>query len=83
MHTMQRSPVKTEAASLEFMEFMRQKVKHMIPDHVLNMDQSPIPFTFHLKCTWMKREEKILKDPHLRIHMGHEKGNAGSYLHNE
>ena len=34
------------------MEFMRCKVSSMNPDHVINMDQTPFPFTFHLNCTW-------------------------------
>ncbi len=24
----------------------------MDPDHVINMGQTPIPFTFHYNCTW-------------------------------
>ncbi len=27
----------------------------MNPDHVLNMDQTPIPFTFHANRTWSKK----------------------------
>ena len=37
------------------MEYMRQKVEHMCPDHVLNMDQTPIPFSFHSKRTWSEK----------------------------
>ncbi len=36
-----------EAASYEFIEYMRCKVSQMCPDHVLNMDQMPIPLSFH------------------------------------
>ena len=34
------------------MEFMRNKVGGMNPDHVINMDQTPIPFTFLLNFAW-------------------------------
>ena len=44
--------METEDAALKFMEFMRGKVANMNLDHVLNMDQTPIPFMFHAKCTW-------------------------------
>ena len=37
------------------MEIMRQKVQNMSPDHVLNMDQTPIPFTFHANRTWSEK----------------------------
>ncbi len=50
-HTAQRSPVETETPSNEFMEYMRQKVENMNPDHVVNMDQTPISFTFHSNHT--------------------------------
>ena len=46
-HVAQKSHHETEAASIEFMEFMRQKVANMNPDHVINMDQTPIPFSYH------------------------------------
>ena len=34
---------------------MRQKVQNMNPDHVLNMEQTPIPFTYHANCTWSEK----------------------------
>ena len=51
-HVSQKCHMETEDAALDFMEFMRRKVENMNPDHVLNMDQTPIPFTFHAKRTW-------------------------------
>ena len=53
-HTAQKKPEETKAAASEFMEYMRRKVEKMCPDHVLNMDQTPIPFSFHSKRTWEK-----------------------------
>jgi len=55
--------METEDAALDFMEFMRRKVENMNPDHVLNMDQTPIPFTFHAKRTW---ETKGVRTVHVR-----------------
>ena len=42
-------------ASHEFMEFIRRRVTHMHPDHVLNMEKMPILFLFHSKCTWSEK----------------------------
>ncbi len=49
-----KKPEETKAVASEFMEYMRRKVENMCPDHVLNMDQTPIPFSFHSKRTWEK-----------------------------
>ena len=54
-HVAQKSHHETEAASIEFMEFMRRKVANMNPDHVINMDQTPIPFLYHNNRTWNKK----------------------------
>ena len=62
-HVAQANNKMSEAASREFMEFMRQKVQNMNPDHVLNMDQTPIPFTFHANRTW---SEKGMHTIHIR-----------------
>ena len=62
-HVAQANNKMSEAASREFMEFMRQKVQNMNPDHVLNMDQTPIPFTFHANRTW---SEKGMRTIHIR-----------------
>ncbi len=62
-HTAQQSPKVMEQAARDFMALMRQKVAHMNPDHVLNMDQTPIPFSYHNKRTW---DEKGVKTVHTR-----------------
>ena len=59
-HTAQQSPKVMEQAARDFMELMRQKVAHMNPDHVLNMDQTPIPFSYHNKRTWDKKGVKTV-----------------------
>ena len=60
-HTTQQSPKVMEQAARDFMELMQQKVAQMNPDHVLNMDQMPILFSYHNKCTW---DEKGVKTVH-------------------
>ena len=67
---------KTEAASLEIMEFMRWKVSDMNPDHVVNMDQMPIPFTFHSNCTWDKNG---LRTVHVRSSAGRPLERVGGH----
>ena len=51
-HIAQKSHKEMEGAACDFMKLMRQKVANMNPDHVLNMDQAPIHFSYHFKCTW-------------------------------
>ncbi len=53
-HTAQKNG-KMEGASHKFIEYIRRKVSQMFPDHILNMDQMPIPFLFHSKCIWLKK----------------------------
>ncbi len=48
-HVTQRDPKEMETMAQEFMSLMRHKVANMNPDHVLNMDQTPIPFSYHNK----------------------------------
>ena len=79
-HVLQKSNVETEDTALEFMEFMRCKVANMNPDHVLNIDQTPIPFTFHAKCTW---ETKGMQTVHVHGSTSEKKGNTRSHCHNE
>ena len=62
-HTARKFCREMEAAAHDFMELMRHKVANMNPDHVLNMDQMPIPFSYHNKHTW---EEKGVKTVHTR-----------------
>ena len=56
-HTAQHSPKGIEQVARDFIELMRQKFAHMNPDHVLNMDQMPIPFLYHNKYTCVMRKE--------------------------
>ena len=60
-HTTQKCHKEMEAASRDFMELMWQKVANMNTDHVLNMDQMPIPFSYYNKHNW---EEKGMKTVH-------------------
>ena len=39
---------------------MQQKVVNINPDHVLNMDQMPIPFFYHNKNTWDEKGVKMV-----------------------
>ena len=39
---------------------MRQKVLGMNPDDVINMDQTPIPYTFMSNCTLEKKGTKTI-----------------------
>ncbi len=48
-HVAQRDSKEMESLAQEFMSLMRHKVANMNPDHVLNMDQTPIPFSYHNK----------------------------------
>ncbi len=54
-HTAQKCHKEMEAASRDFIELMWNKVANMNPDHLLNRDHMPIPFSYHKKFTW---EEK-------------------------
>ena len=54
-HVAQRDPKEMESVAQEFMSLMRHKDANMNLDHVLNMDQTPIPFSYH-KQTNVGRE---------------------------
>jgi hypothetical protein len=43
-HVAQKNFKETELVAKAFMEVVRARVKHMLPDAVANMDQTPIPF---------------------------------------
>ncbi len=60
-NTTQKCHKEMETAARDFMKLMRHKVANMNPDHLLNMDQTPILFSYGNKCTW---EEKGLKIVH-------------------
>ena len=48
----------------------------MNPDHVVNMDQMPIPFTFHSNRTW---DKKGLRTVHVRLSAGRSLGRVGGH----
>ena len=58
-HTAQKFHKELEAVARDFIELMQHTVANMIPDHVLNMDQMPIPFSYHDRCTWVEEGVKM------------------------
>ena len=48
-HKAQRDPREVEREALEFLDYIRPRMvdgsRH--PDYIINMDQTPIPFSFH------------------------------------
>jgi hypothetical protein len=59
-HTAQKSHHETETESQHFIEMMRDKVADMDPALILNMDQTPIPFSFHAAKTLEKKGTKTI-----------------------
>ncbi len=53
-HVAQKSHQETEAEAKNFVAVMRDKVSYLDPDHIINMDQTPIPFSFHSSRTLEK-----------------------------
>ena len=60
-HTAQKHFTEMEDNTKDFIVMMRVKVQERNPNNILNMDQMPIPFSYHDKCTW---EEKGVKMVH-------------------
>jgi len=56
----QKDHRETEEESAHFVDFMRQKVSGMDPDDVLNMDQTPIPYSFPSSRTLEKKGTKTI-----------------------
>ena len=52
-HESQRDPCETAAEALDYMQHVRVKLAqpNRHSDYSINMDQTPIPFTFNSKCT--------------------------------
>jgi hypothetical protein len=50
-HVAQKNYKDTEEDALQFIVMMREKVALMDPDDVLNMDQTPIPYSYHTSRT--------------------------------
>ena len=59
-HVAQKNHKETEEESSHFVALMRQKVSGMNPDDVINMDWTPIPFTFPPNQTWEKKSTKTI-----------------------
>ena len=62
-HVAQKDHHETLQKSLHFISMMHHKVAGMDPVDVLNMDQTPIPFSYHANCTL---ERKGTKTIHIR-----------------
>ena len=60
MHTAQKDHHETEEESRHFIEMMRDKVADKDPALILNMDQTPIPFSFHATKTMEKKGTKTI-----------------------
>ncbi len=56
-HIAQKGHVETEAA----MEYTRHKVANMNPDHVINMDQTPIRCSYRKNCTRSKKGQRRIR----------------------
>ena len=52
-HESQRDPRETATEALDYMQHIRVKLAqpNRHADYIINMDQTPIPFTFNSKCT--------------------------------
>jgi hypothetical protein len=50
-HTAQKRFMETAADAKDFIIMVKQKLEGMSPDDILNMDQTPIPFSFHSNKT--------------------------------
>jgi hypothetical protein len=59
-HVAQKDHRETEEESAHFVNFMRQKVSGMDPEDVLNMDQTPIPYSFPSSRTLEKKGTKAI-----------------------
>jgi hypothetical protein len=62
-HTAQKNSDETEEESIHFIKMMKNKLAEYNPCDVINMDQSPIPYSFHSSKTL---EEKGTKTIHVR-----------------
>jgi uncharacterized protein YbcV (DUF1398 family) len=50
-HTAQKHFKETQEEATHFIEFMRTKLKGKDPCNIINMDQTPIPYSFHSNMT--------------------------------
>jgi hypothetical protein len=54
-HTAQTNFMETVEESKHFIAMMKEKVWSIDPDHILNMDHTPIPFLYHWKRHCIQR----------------------------
>jgi hypothetical protein len=59
-HTAQKDHHETEEESRHFIEMIRDKVAETVPAIILNMDQMPIPVSFHAAKTLKKKGAKTI-----------------------
>jgi len=59
-HVAQKNHKDAEEEAANFMMMMRQKVVQMDPDDVINMDQTPIPYSYHTSQTLDKKGTKTI-----------------------
>jgi hypothetical protein len=59
-HVAQKDHKETEEESAHFMTLMRQKILGMNPDDIINMDQTPIPYSFPSNRTLDKKGSKTI-----------------------
>ena len=59
-HTAQKNFMETAEESKHFIAMMKEKVLSIDPDHILNMDQTPIPFSYHSKKTLHSKGSKTI-----------------------
>ena len=60
MHVAQKDHKETEEESAHFMTLMQQKVLGMNPDDIINMDQTPVPYSFPSNRTLDKKGSKMI-----------------------
>ena len=72
-HESQRDPRETAAEALDYMQHIRVKLAepNQHADYIINMDQTPIPFTFNSKRTLEMAGKKTI---HIRKSTNIRKG---------
>ena len=59
-HTAQKNFQETKDESVDFIALMKEKVAGVNPEDILNMDQTPIPYSFHTTRTLEKKGSKTV-----------------------
>ena len=59
-HVAQKKHKDTEDDALHFMAMMREKFAEMDPDDIINMDQTPIPYSYHTSRTLALKGTKTI-----------------------